>query len=181
MFFPRLSLLILVPIVEIFLFLEVYRRAANAWGTAAGVVVLFGSVVLSAAIGVEVLRRRKLAAIRAMNEAPTRGPTPERALDGLLILLGGLLLIAPGYLSDFLGLTMLLPWTRRLWRRHFHQWLEKKVREGTASLRIAGGRWMETPDAPPDPGLVIDVTPEDRPGSGLARVDPETRPGRPID
>ncbi|MFC5704319.1 FxsA family protein [Cohnella faecalis] len=56
-------------------------------------------------------------------------------LDGLCVLAGGLLLLLPGFLSDIVGITLLLPFTRPIYRLFMYRWLEKKVRSGSISIR----------------------------------------------
>jgi len=66
------------------------------------------------------------------------GQMPGQAiLNGLCIMAGGLLLVIPGFLSDIVGITLLLPFTRPLYRGWLYRWLERKFRSG--SFRIYGG------------------------------------------
>jgi UPF0716 protein FxsA len=68
-------------------------------------------------LGTWVLRSHGRAAWRRLGAAVAEGRSPGReVLDGVLILLGGLLLIVPGFLSDVLGAIALLPPTRALLR-----------------------------------------------------------------
>lgn len=70
----------------------------------------------------------------------SEGQPPGRAvLDGVCIVAGSLLLAIPGFLSDIVGLTLLLPFTRPLYRAVLYVWLERKFRSG--SLHIFGGPW----------------------------------------
>jgi UPF0716 protein FxsA len=55
-------------------------------------------------------------------------------IEGALILIGGLLLLTPGFITDLLGFSLLAPLTRTLWRRAVHDWLEKQVRQGTVRI-----------------------------------------------
>lgn len=76
-----------------------------------------GLVVLSTFVGVFLTRREGAKAWQALTQSVTSGRLPTGPLaDGALILLGGLLLIAPGFLSDAVGLLLLLPVTRPLVR-----------------------------------------------------------------
>jgi UPF0716 protein FxsA len=68
-------------------------------------------------LGTWVLRSQGRAAWRRLGAAVSAGRSPGReVLDGALILVGGLLLIVPGFLSDVLGAIALLPPTRSLLR-----------------------------------------------------------------
>ena len=58
-------------------------------------------------------------------------------LNGLCILIGGMLLLVPGFLSDIAGLTFLFPPTRALYRAAILRWLERKLRSGSMTIR----RW----------------------------------------
>lgn len=106
-------MLLLVPIgwfiVELFVIVEV----AGAIGIALTVLLL----IVSWPLGAWALRREGRAAWRRLSAAVAAGRAPGReVLDGALVLIGGLLLVVPGFISDVLGLLMLLPPTRSLLR-----------------------------------------------------------------
>jgi UPF0716 protein FxsA len=46
------------------------------------------------------------------------------------VLAGGIMLMAPGFLSDIIGITLLLPFTRPIYRIFMYRWLERKIRSG---------------------------------------------------
>ena len=52
-----------------------------------------------------------------------------------LILVGGLLLLTPGFFTDALGFSFLIPLSRELWRKALSAWLEKQVRQGSVTIR----------------------------------------------
>ena len=56
-------------------------------------------------------------------------------LDGLCVLGGGVLLLLPGFLTDLAGVTLLLPFTRRLYRKFLYRLLERKVRSGQWTIK----------------------------------------------
>ncbi|CAM4117300.1 FxsA family protein [Paenibacillus alkaliterrae] len=59
------------------------------------------------------------------------GQIPGRSLlDGICVVAGGLLLLLPGFFSDILGITLLLPATRTFYRQLMLQWIEKRMRGG---------------------------------------------------
>jgi UPF0716 protein FxsA len=89
-------------------------KVADAIGVLATVVLL----LLSWPLGSWALRSQGRAAWRRLGEAVSAGRSPGReVLDGALVLIGGVLLIIPGFLSDVLGAIALLPPTRTLMRR----------------------------------------------------------------
>ncbi len=96
-----------VPLIEIALFILI--------GQAIGVVPTLLGVLITAIAGSLLIRWQGMAALRDMQAAMSRGELPARQMgDAMLIGLGGLLLLLPGYFSDALGLLLLIPWTREL-------------------------------------------------------------------
>ncbi|MCD9025927.1 FxsA family protein [Cohnella silvisoli] len=55
-------------------------------------------------------------------------------LEGLCVLAGGIMLMAPGFFSDIIGISLLLPVTRPLYRLWLYRWLERKIRSGNFSI-----------------------------------------------
>jgi UPF0716 protein FxsA len=162
MFVRVFLLLTIVPVVELTIILEVHRSIANTWGTGAGLLVTFGSIFLSGLIGATLIHHQGLAALRTIRDTMARGVFPaDPLIDGTMVLVGGALLLTPGFLTDIVGLTMLIPWTRRLWRRAVWLWLRKEVDRRTASLRKQSARWVAEGSAPPEENSVIDVTPKE--------------------
>lgn len=107
--FGRIVLFTLLglPLIEIALFIVV--------GQAIGVLPTLLGIVATAIIGALVLRWQGVAALREMQFRLQRGEVPARQMgDAMLIGLGGLLLLLPGYFTDLIGLLLLLPWTREL-------------------------------------------------------------------
>jgi UPF0716 protein FxsA len=103
-------LLIGIPVVEVFVFIEVGR----AIGWLPAVVLLFGTSVL----GGRLLRAQGRSAIRRVSLAVSEHRAPARAaIDGAIGFLGAVLLVIPGFVTDVLGVLLLLPPTRTLTRR----------------------------------------------------------------
>lgn len=104
-----LLLLILWPVAEVLVAIKVAE--------AIGVLAMLLLVIASWPIGSWALRSRGRAAWRRLSDAVALGRAPGReALDGALILLGGMLLIIPGFITDAIGLVLMLPPTRALMR-----------------------------------------------------------------
>jgi UPF0716 protein FxsA len=127
-------ILALVPIVWLLAELFVAIGVAHAIGV--GYMLLL--LIVSWPLGGWALRSQGGAAWRRLSAAVAAGRSPGReVLDGVLALLGGLLLIIPGFLSDLVGICALLPPTRSLLRgrlaRHLHG------RFVTSAARFGGG------------------------------------------
>ncbi len=103
-------LLVAIPIFEVYLLIQVGERI----GLLSTVLLLVAEAVL----GAWLMRREGARAWRALDEAFRGGriPTGELA-DAALVLVGGVLLMLPGFLTDVLGLVFLVPFTRPFARR----------------------------------------------------------------
>jgi UPF0716 protein FxsA len=122
---PRVALsgviLAFLPIVWLLAELYVAVQVAHAIGV--GYMLLL--IVVSWPLGGWALRSQGRAAWRRLSAVVSAGRSPGReVLDGALVLIGGVLLILPGFLSDLVGICALLPPTRALLRgrlaRHLH-------------------------------------------------------------
>lgn len=83
-----------------------------------GVGWLLAILVLEAALGGWLMRLEGAKALRSLADARTHpDAVGERVTDAALVLVGGVLLVLPGFLSDAIGLICLLPFTRGLARR----------------------------------------------------------------
>lgn len=95
-------LLILLPVIEIAVFIYV--------GQAIGVWKVVALVMLSAILGAVLLRFQSISVIRKINRDIRQGRTPEAGLiDGVLIVIGAILMIVPGFVTDVVGLLLMLP------------------------------------------------------------------------
>ena len=99
------AIFIVVPLIEIGLF---------AWlGQTIGVWPTLGGVVITAIVGSLLLRWQGFAVVRQLQATVSRGELPARQVaDALLIGLGAILLLLPGYFTDLLGLLLFIPFVR---------------------------------------------------------------------
>jgi UPF0716 protein FxsA len=103
-------LFIVVPIAELFVIIKV-GEAIGVWPTLA-------LLLADAVLGSMLLKHQGRGAWRRFNEAIAQGRFPGKEVaDGLLIVIGGTLLLTPGFISDVFGLLLLIPPTRALARR----------------------------------------------------------------
>jgi UPF0716 protein FxsA len=101
---------IVVPIAELYVLLQV--------GQAIGVLPTIALLILDSVLGSWLMRSQGRAAWLRFNRALAEGRVPGReVIDGVLIIFGGALLVTPGFLTDILGLILLLPPTRAVVRQ----------------------------------------------------------------
>ncbi|MET9273178.1 FxsA family protein [Kribbella sp. NPDC003557] len=102
--------LLVVPIVEIFVIIQV-GQVIGGWPTVA-------LLIAESALGAWLVKREGRRAWNALQTALETGKLPGRELtDGALVLIGGTLLLTPGFVTDIFGFFFVLPFTRPLARR----------------------------------------------------------------
>ncbi|PRR93496.1 MULTISPECIES: FxsA family protein [unclassified Bacillus (in: firmicutes)] len=111
-----LLLLILFPAVEISLFLISSKII--------GILPTMLMIVLTSALGAYFARKQGIEAFQKVQRDLQYGKMPGAAMvDGFCILIGGLLLLIPGFLSDIIGALLLIPMTRKQIKPLFERWL----------------------------------------------------------
>ena len=112
-----LLILVGVPLFELYLLIQV--------GSEIGALPTIGLSILTAIIGTYLVRVQGFAVLMRVRDMVDRGETPAlEVLDGALLLIAGLMLILPGFLTDALGFLFLIPPLRRL--------LDRSLRPGGA-------------------------------------------------
>ena len=82
-------------------------------------------VIMTALIGSTLLRQQGWSTMAKAQQSIAEGKTPAfEMLEGVVILVSGVLLITPGFITDSLGLLGLMPWSRRYFINHI---LEKNA------------------------------------------------------
>jgi len=105
-----LAVFVLGPLLELYVLVQV----AQAVGVLPALVIL----ALVSVIGAALVKRQGLAALARVRTALAAGTVPDDELaDGFLLLVAGALLIVPGFVTDAVGLALLLAPVRRLARR----------------------------------------------------------------
>lgn len=105
-FFLLMLLFFAVPLVEIYLLLEV--------GGVIGALPTITLVVLTAVIGAALIRTQGLATLRRVQQELARGEVPALGIiEAALLLVAGALLLTPGFLTDSVGFLILVPPLRR--------------------------------------------------------------------
>jgi UPF0716 protein FxsA len=136
-----LLLFILVPIVEIYVIIQVGQAIGALW------TILL--LIAASVVGVRLLAWQGRNAWRGFQDALAAGRVPHREiLDGVMIIVGGTLLLTPGFITDAVGLLLLLPPTRALIRRAFGRSLRRRGAFARVVVRSSPGRRAEPPDSP---------------------------------
>lgn len=100
-------LFIAVPVLELWLILQI--------GEAIGALPTIALLLVDSLLGAWLVRSQGGAVWQRFRDVAGAGRVPAKeALDGFLVILGGTLLLVPGFLSDIVGLFFVLPPTRRL-------------------------------------------------------------------
>jgi UPF0716 protein FxsA len=139
------ALFILVPLAELYVILKV--------GDAIGAVWTILLLAADSVLGSVLLRTQGRSVWRRFNTALADGKMPHReVIDGVLVVFGGAFLITPGFITDVVGLALLLPPSRAVLRRLLVSRLGRRLAVGaTRSGRVpydVDGTAREDPSPP---------------------------------
>ena len=128
---------VLVPLVEIYVIIQV-GQAIGPWWT---ILLLIADSVL----GSWLVKREGARAWKALRGALNQGRMPATELaDGMLILIGGLLMLTPGFVLDIVGALCILPFTRPIGRKALAGFVSRRLSvaafPGAASYGGGAGR-----------------------------------------
>ncbi|MCU1587735.1 MAG: FxsA family protein [Frankiales bacterium] len=131
-----LVVFIVVPLAELWVLIQV--------GQAIGVLPTILLLLLDALLGTWLFRSQGRKTWQAFRQAlvERRLPTVEVA-DGALVVLGGALLLTPGFLTDVLGVLCLLPPTRAVLRRSLTGVVGRRLLGGAGVMRSADEPWRQ--------------------------------------
>jgi UPF0716 protein FxsA len=120
-----IGLFIALPLVELYVILKV--------GDAIGAVWTILLLAADSVLGSLLLRAQGRSVWRRFNTALADGKMPHReVIDGVLVIFGGAFLITPGFVTDIVGVLLLLPPTRSLIRRNVVRRLGRRLTVGVA-------------------------------------------------
>ena len=118
-----LLIFIIVPIVEMWLLIQV--------GGVIGAVPTIAAVLMTAVIGLALLRRQGLSTLLRVNQRMASGELPaEEMLEGIILAVSGALLLTPGFFTDAIGFVGLTPLLR--------QWVVRRL-VGRVNVFPGGG------------------------------------------
>ena len=100
-------LFIIIPIIEISVLMQV-GEFLGVWPT-------IGIVILSAWVGAKYVRQQGLATLQSVQTKMAQGEMPSNEIvTGLMLLIAGVLLVTPGFVTDIFGLSLLVPSIRQV-------------------------------------------------------------------
>ncbi len=111
---------VVVPLVEIWAILQVGQLVGPWWTIAL--------LVLDSMVGAWLIKREGGRAWQALRQALQGGRMPASEIaDGALILIGGTLMLSPGFVLDLAGILLILPFTRPVARRLLTSVVERRL------------------------------------------------------
>jgi len=125
----RLFLIFLiVPVIEIYLLIKV--------GSLIGALPTAALLLAISLTGAFLVRSQGFRIFTQVRQELAQGRLPAaQLLDGALVLLGSVLLMTPGFFTDFLGVFFLIPATRRLIKLWLGLWLQARLARGSFLVR----------------------------------------------
>src|SRR3712207_6343142 len=151
--FPSLvALFVGLPLLDVLLLVGL-GQYLTFWPTV-------GLVIVSGFVGAALAKSQGRSVWFSIQRDLAEGRVPSQGLlDGVIILVAGGMLAAPGFVTDLLGLLLLIPAVRKPIKALLRRRIEAMIRGGIASGRVQ--IWNETPSAQPEPP------------AGAPRSDPE--------
>ena len=126
-----LLLFIAVPIVEMWILIQV--------GGEIGALPTIGLVVLTATIGLSLLKRQGLSTLMSARAKMDQGRIPAGELvSGVMLAVGGALLLTPGFVTDVVGFLLFIPATRR--------WVLRQIIERYRGKIVIEGEYQQIDD-----------------------------------
>ena len=133
--FVRLFLLFtIVPIAELYILIKI--------GSYLGAFNTIFLIVITGILGALLARLEGLRTLRQIMRSMSQGIVPaEELVDSVLIFVAGIVLVTPGVLTDAMGLLLLVPYTRTIFKRWLRRKLDRMVSSGKFQIHYrSGGR-----------------------------------------
>lgn len=124
--FPYLIILFtVVPAIELLILIEV--------GSHIGALNTVLLIILTGVVGASLARMQGFIVLNKIKSSLERGQLPStELLDGLMILTGGIVLLTPGFVSDAMGILLLIPFTRAIIKLFVQKKMEQMIKTGQA-------------------------------------------------
>ncbi|MEK6236086.1 MAG: FxsA family protein [Planctomycetales bacterium] len=152
-----LLLLTITPMVELAIFIGLYEITSLQF--------TFAYIIVTGIIGAWMAREQGASTWRRIQEELVAGKTPaDSAMDGLMIVVAGALLITPGTLTDLVGFALLVPACRNWGKARMLAWLMSRVKVQTVNFSAGDpmGDSGELPEAEVISSRVIEEEEENK-------------------
>ncbi|HLO25032.1 MAG TPA: FxsA family protein [Geobacteraceae bacterium] len=117
-----------IPVVELYLVIKV--------GSLIGALPTVALLLAISMAGAWLVRHQGFEIMRRIQAELAQGRLPAaELLDGALVLVGGVLLLTPGFFTDLLGLFFLIPFTRAIIKQFAGLWLQRRLERGVITIR----------------------------------------------
>ncbi|GFO55993.1 membrane protein FxsA [Geomonas sp. Red276] len=123
MFLRLILLFTIIPVIEIYLLIKI--------GSLIGGFPTVALLLAISLVGAWLVRHQGFRILAEIQRELAQGRLPaSQLMDGALVLVGGVLLMTPGFFTDFLGIFFLVPVTRSLIKMWVGLWLQKRLMKG---------------------------------------------------
>ncbi len=127
MFIRLLLLFTFIPVLELIILIKV-----GAW---IGVAPTIALILLTGIAGAYLARTQGLDLAMRIQRELNEGRLPaEELLDGAMVLVGGILLLTPGFFTDLSGFILLVPGTRQFCKKTVRLWMKRYIDQGRITI-----------------------------------------------
>ncbi|MDD4764297.1 MAG: FxsA family protein [Candidatus Caldatribacteriota bacterium] len=113
-------LFIFVPFLELYILLQVGKHI--------GVLLTIIVVIVTGIAGAYLVKKQGLHIIMRIKRKMNEGIIPtDNLMEGVLILIGGILLLTPGFITDIVGFIITIPQSRKIFLMYFKKWVKNKI------------------------------------------------------
>jgi UPF0716 protein FxsA len=127
MFGKIFLLMILVPLVDFYILYAVSFKI-DFWPTVA-------LVILTGIVGHTLFKKQGMHILTSIKSELSQGQMPgDKIISGVIVLIGGVLLMTPGFLTDIVGILFLIPGVRRLIRSYFKGRMASGIQNGSFTV-----------------------------------------------
>lgn len=131
LFFKLFLLFTFIPAMEIYLFILI--------GSRIGAMNTLVVIILTGVLGAYLARTQGLKVIYDIQKSMAQGIMPKKEIiSGLMILVGGIVLLTPGFLTDAIGFLLLIPFTREIAIRFLVNYFKNKIDRGNFHIHVNG-------------------------------------------
>jgi len=124
MFFTKLLILfVIVPVTELYILIEVGKKI--------GSLTTIGIIIFTGILGAYLVKNQGFVILNKIQNDLNEGIMPgDSLIQGAIILVGGILLLTPGFVTDCIGFIFLIPVSRKVVKKYLLKWLKGKIKEG---------------------------------------------------